>query len=154
MLKPLLVVSSVFLFGLAALSAPRHISQEPATAPTPAPAPAPAASNLKNPVKPTPESQAKAKKLFDVDCAMCHGANGNGKTDLAKDMQVTMLDWTDPSTLASKNDGDLFEVIRKGKDKMPAEDAARAKDDDVWNLVIYIRSLSKEHPAEASKPAN
>jgi hypothetical protein len=74
---------------------------------------------------------------------MCHAANGNGKTDLAKDMGMTLTDWTDPKVLSAKSDGDLFDIIRKGKDKMPPEEAARAKDDDVWNLVIYVRGLAK-----------
>jgi hypothetical protein len=56
---------------------------------------------------------------------------------------MTMTDWTTPGALAGKSDGDLFEIIRKGKDKMPPEEANRAKDDDVWNLVIYVRSLAK-----------
>lgn len=126
------------------MPAPGRSSQETA------PAPAPSAS--KNPVKPTPESQAKAKKMYAMDCEMCHGTAGNGKTDLGKDLQL--LDWTDPKTFASKSDSDLFQVIRKGKEKMPAEDAARAKDDDVWNLIVYIRNLAKEHSAEAAKPAS
>jgi hypothetical protein len=29
---------------------------------------------------------------------------------------------------------------------MPAEDAGRAKDDEVWNLIIYIRGLYKQQP--------
>jgi len=74
---------------------------------------------------------------------MCHAANGNGKTDLAKDMSLTMADWSDPKVLAGQSDGDLFDIIRKGKGKMPPEETARAKDDDVWNLVIYIRGLAK-----------
>jgi hypothetical protein len=42
---------------------------------------------------------------------------------------------------------------------MPPEDASRAKDDDVWNLIIYIRGLSKDQPAaappaDAAKPGN
>jgi len=53
--------------------------------------------------------------------------------DLATSLQVTLLDWTDPKSLASKSDQDLFDAIRKGKDKMPAEDATRAKNDDVWD---------------------
>jgi mono/diheme cytochrome c family protein len=81
--------------------------------------------------------------MYTFDCEMCHGANGSGKTDLAKDMQLTLTDWSDPKTLAGKSDGDIFDIIRKGKGKMPPEEAARAKDDDVWNLVIYIRALSK-----------
>ena len=47
----------------------------------------PPAAPVKNPVKPTPESQAKAKSLYQMDCAMCHGDNGNGKTDLATSME-------------------------------------------------------------------
>jgi cytochrome c len=108
---------------------------------------APAAPASTNPVKPTPASQAKAKKFYAIDCAMCHGDNGNGKSDLATSMQLTLTDWTDPKSLGSKSDQELFDIIRKGKDKMPPEDVSRAKDEDVWNLVIYIRALSKAQPA-------
>src|SRR5579863_8800587 len=81
----------------------------PATTPSPAPAPAlnppetvapPPAAPVKNPVKPTEESQAKAKSLYRMDCAMCHGDNGNGKTDLATSMELTLDDWTDQKALA------------------------------------------------------
>ena len=103
-------------------------------------------------VKITAESQAKAKKFYAIDCALCHGENGDGKTDVAKDMQLTLLDWTDPSALASRQDSELFKIIREGKGKMPAEDVSRAKDDELWNLIVYIRGMSKGHPA-APPPA-
>jgi mono/diheme cytochrome c family protein len=143
MLKPLLFVSAVVLFGIAVSSASGPTPQEAAPA---------TASGQKNPVKPTEKSQARAKELYTMDCAVCHGDNGNGKTDLAKDMQLTLDDWTDPKTLAAKSDGELFNIIRNGKDKMPPEDLGRAKDDEVWNLVIYIRDLSKGQPAAAPAP--
>lgn len=107
---------------------------------TPAPVPAPSATN---PVKPTAESQAKAKAIYTIDCAMCHGENGNGQTDIAKSMGLTMADFTDAKTLANKPDGALFEVIRNGKDKMPPEAEGRANATMVWNLVLYIRGMSK-----------
>lgn len=111
-----------------------------------------------NPVKPTAASQEKAKKIYVVDCALCHGENGNGKTDIAQGMGMTLDDWTNPQTLAGKSDKDLFDVIRNGKDKMPAEAEGRAKNDEVWNLIIYIRAMSKNQPASqpatADKPAN
>ena len=84
-----------------------------------------------------------------MDCALCHGANGDGKTDIAKDMQLTMMDWTDPKSLADRQDQELFNIIRNGKGKMPAEDASRAKDDEVRNLILYIRSIRKDQPAAA-----
>jgi cytochrome c5 len=150
MLKSLLLLSAVI--GIAAAPAnPGRATQEPTPAPAPAAQAAPqASSTVKNPVKPTADSQAKAKKMYGFDCEMCHGANGNGKTDLAKDMSLTLADWTDPKVLSAKSDGDLFDIIRKGTDKMPPEEAARAKDDDVWNLVIYIRGLAKNGAVAAA----
>jgi mono/diheme cytochrome c family protein len=144
MLKPLMFVSTVVLFGITALSTPGSISQDSAPAPV---------AGQKNPVKPTEKSQARAKELYKQDCALCHGDNGNGKTDLAKDMELTLEDWSSPATLANKQDQDLFSVIRNGKGKMPAEEAGRAKDDEVWNLIIYIRGLHKLSPAPAPAPA-
>lgn len=128
---------------------------------TPAPAMAPAqvittapATYPKNPYKPTAESQAKAKNLYMIDCAMCHGDNGNGKSDLATSMQLTLADWTDPNSLANHEDGELFMIIRNGKEKMPPEESGRASDEAVWNLVFYIRGFSKGRtaaPSSASK---
>ena len=37
-----------------------------------------------------------------MDCALCHGDNGDGKTDVAKDMGLTLVDWTDPKTLSDR----------------------------------------------------
>lgn len=108
------------------------------------------AAGSQNPVKPTAASQAKAKTIYGIDCAVCHGDNGNGKTDLATSMTLTLSDWTDTKSLADKSDSALFKIIRDGKDKMPPEDAGRAKDDDVWNLVIYIRSFSKSQSANST----
>ena len=146
MLKPFLLLSAVILFVIAA----------PAPAPMLAAGTSPldAAPASTNPVKPTAASQAQAKGIYARDCALCHGDNGSGKTDLAKDMQLTLLDWTDSKSLANRSDKELFHTIREGKDKMPAEDVGRAKDDEVWNLIIYIRGMSKGQPAAADKPAN
>jgi len=160
MLKSFLLFFAVALLAIACLPLQGRSPQQTAPAPAPAPAlappqtvtPAPAAA-VKNPVKPTAESQAKAKSLYQIDCAMCHGDNGNGKTDLATSMQMTLDDWTNPATLGNKEDWALFNVIRAGKDKMPPETDGRASDTMVWNLVIYMRSFAKSHPASPAAPA-
>ena len=133
MFKPFPLLSAVALLALAPFAAPSAEAQATATA----------ASKVKS----TAESQAKAKKLYAMDCALCHGANGDGKTDLAKDMQLTMADWTDPKSLSGAVDQELFNVIRNGKGKMPSEDTSRAKDDDLWNVIIYIRKFAQQQPA-------
>jgi len=124
----------------------------PAVPPTAA-APAQPVTYPKNPVKPTPESQAKAKNVYNIDCAMCHGSNGDGKTDLATSMELKLDDWTDPKALADHPDGELFNIIRNGKDKMPPEGDGRATDTEVWNLIYYIRNFSKGQTASAPAAA-
>ena len=146
MLKSFLLLSAVCLFMFTSSLSRVGNSQE--TAPAPEPAPAPTHAGATNPVKPTAESQGKAKGLYQIDCAMCHGDNGNGQTDIAKSMSLTMTDFSDPKTLANSQDGQLFDIIRNGKDKMPPEAAGRANDNMVWNLIIYIRNMSKVQAAK------
>ena len=144
MLKSFLLFTAVVLLVTAAASAPARPPQEPGQA---------AASK-----KASPEQLAKAKKVYNLDCALCHGESGNGKTDLAKDMQLTLDDWTDSKTLASQSDEALIDIIRKGKGKMPPEDAGRATNDEVKGLVQYIRKLAATpgaaQPAATPAPAD
>jgi len=138
MLKSFLLLSAAILVALTPTHALAGGSQDAAAAPQ-------VAQNATNPVvKPTAESQAKAKSIYQIDCAMCHGDNGDGKTDLAKSMGVVIPDFTDPKVLSGVPDGDLFNIIRNGKgEKMPPEASGRAGDTVVWNLIIYIRGMSK-----------
>lgn len=92
---------------------------------------------------------APAKALYERDCAICHGANGDGKTDIAKDRQLVLLDLTDPTSLSGMSDQQLFSLIRNGKGKMPAESVGRAGNDEVRSLIKYIRGLAKDQPAAA-----
>lgn len=146
MLKSFLLFSAVVLFTLTPTNSQGSSSQDAAPAPAPAAGPADSATNPV--VKPTADSQAKAKTIYQIDCALCHGDNGNGKTDLAKSLGVSMPDFTDPKTLGSAPDGQLFNKIRNGKDKMPPEASGRANDTTVWNLIIYLRGMSKGQPAQ------
>jgi len=124
--------------------------QQKTTAPAPAPAtPAltvipVAAARMVNPITPTHDSQAHAKNVYGIDCAMCHGAKGDGKGDpgIISDMSLTMMDFTNPDTLKNRTDGELFYIIKNGQGKMPGED--RANTNEIWNLVVYLRSMSKK----------
>jgi mono/diheme cytochrome c family protein len=133
MLQPLFLLLALWLFAPS--------SQQPATPAAPSSIPAEAA-HMVNPVKPTPESQARAKKMYGYDCAMCHGANGNGKGDVT-DLKTPPKDYTDPAALKDLSDGDLFYIIKNGRGQMPP-DGDRTKPDDVWNIVILVRSFAKK----------
>ena len=110
----------------------------------------PEAVNQANPVKPSDESLAHAKKIWGFDCAMCHGANGDGKGDVAVDAKWKLQDYRDPDALKDRTDGELFYIIKNGKGAMPAE-GSRAKTNEIWDLVNYIRAFAKkEAPAKGS----
>ncbi len=104
-----------------------------------------------NPVKMSPESLARAKKWWTLDCAMCHGADGNGKGETAADMKLKLADFTDPATLKDRTDGEIFYIIKTGHDDMPPE-GQRVKVEENWDLVNYVRSLAKKKADADPKP--
>lgn len=103
----------------------------------------------KNPVTPTPEGLAAGKKLFGLDCSMCHGLKGDGTGELVASMQLKMNNWGDPASFTGKTDGEIFYIITKGKGKMPGENE-RLSATKRWDLVNYVRSLAKKSAADKS----
>jgi len=103
----------------------------------------PATADRKNPIASTPEGLSAAKKMFGYDCAMCHGAAGDGKGDMVESMKLTMKDWRDPQSLSAMTDGELYDIIMKGKGKMTGE-GDRLPPDKVWGMVNYVRALAKK----------
>ena len=106
------------------------------------------AAKAENPVKSSPESLARGKKWWGLDCAMCHGGNGNGQGDTAKEMKLKVVDFTDPKTLKERTDGEIYYVIKNGHNDMPAE-GPRIKTEEGWDLVNYVRAFSKAKDADA-----
>jgi mono/diheme cytochrome c family protein len=143
-----LVLPALFLFVLLAFSQQQPSSNPPAQK-IPSYAAIPVqATKEPNPVKSTPESLARARKWWTMDCEMCHNKNGDGKGETAKDMKLTMVDFTDPATLKDRTDGEIYWIIKNGHNDMPAE-GPRLKTEEGWDLVNYIRSLAKKKEADA-----
>jgi mono/diheme cytochrome c family protein len=72
----------------------------------------PDAAKAPNPVKPTPTSLAQGKKMYGFDCALCHGKDGDGKGDLAADMNLKLADYRDSAALKDMTDGEMFYIIK------------------------------------------
>ena len=128
---------------------PTAEAAKPADEAKPADAAKPATGDRKNPVAATPENLATAKKMFTYDCAMCHGSAGDGKGDMVESMKLTMKDWREPTALKALSDGEMFEIIAKGKGKMTGE-GDRLPANQVWGMVNYVRSLAKKGGATPS----
>jgi cytochrome c len=138
-----LVLPALFLYACA-LPAQQTSTQTPPKTPSCAAIPVEAARQP-NPVKSTPESLARAKKWWTLDCAMFHGKDGDGKGETAKDMKLAIADFTDPATLKDRTDGEIFYIIKNGHQDMPPE-GQRVKTEENWDLVNYVRPFAKRKP--------
>ena len=96
-----------------------------------------------NPVHPTTEGMALARKMYGYDCAMCHGKNGDGTGDMASSLKTPMKNYQNPSALSGMKDGEIFYIIQKGKGEMPGE-GDRQNANQIWNMVSLVRSFSKK----------
>jgi len=106
------------------------------------------AARQPNPVKSSPESLARARKWWTLDCEMCHGKSGDGKGETAQEMKLAMMDFTKAETLKDRTDGELLYIIKNGHNDMPAE-GPRVKTEEGWDLVNYVRSLVKSKDVDS-----
>jgi mono/diheme cytochrome c family protein len=94
----------------------------------------------KNPVKLTQNSVERGKKTFASQCAMCHGAKGDGKGELAEEMKINPPDFTKPDALKKRTDGEWFAILGQGSEPMQGQ-GSRMNPRQKWDLVNYLRSL-------------
>lgn len=97
---------------------------------------------MANPVKSTPESIKEGKALWVKHCQSCHG-----KTGLGDGTKAAQLD-TEPGDLSKaafqkQSDGALFYKSFEGRDDMPSFKKKIPEQEDLWNLVNFMRTLKK-----------
>jgi|SRR3954469_9443052 cytochrome c len=107
--------------------------------------------SLKNPIASTPKSLESGKRLYVRLCAECHGVAGDGVSEMAsileKSGKIPPGDLTDDTWHLGSTDGEIFAVIRDGSGSNLAMKGLNGRpgivDEDIWNLVNYVRSLRK-----------
>lgn len=88
----------------------------------------------------TPSLAQDAAATFKGKCAMCHGADGSGKTTMGEKFGIRDLRSTD---VQKQTDAQLSEIVTKGKNKMPAYDGKLTKE-QIDQLVAFVRDLGKK----------
>jgi len=85
-------------------------------------------------------AQNDAAGLFKSKCAMCHAEDGSGNSPSGKALKAKDLR---SSGTQSTSDAGIADMIRKGRNKMPAF-GQKLKPDQIQQLVTYIRQLAKK----------
>jgi cytochrome c553 len=76
---------------------------------------------------------------YKAKCASCHGADGKGTTPVGKAMNLRDLG---SAEVQSQTDEQLFEVIAKGKGKMPGYEKSLGAE-KCKEQVAFIRSMKQ-----------
>ena len=100
-----------------------------------------ASKNMKNPKKSDKETISAGKANYEKFCKSCHGAKGLGDGPKSKTLDTPCGDFT--KDLTSQSDGDLCYKIKEGRDDMPSFKKKIPDDNDVWGIVVYLRSLAE-----------
>ena len=104
--------------------------------------------DAKNPFAPTAEVLSEARAHFADHCATCHGNDGSGKTEIGQNLYPKIPDLRQSGT-QNLTDGQIYYIIHNGirLTGMPAW-GGPGKDDDSWELVLFIRHLPQMTPEE------
>ncbi len=93
---------------------------------------------LENPVAHSAEAVREARKTYLRLCQYCHGADGRAQAN---------PDFEAPSLRAPRqwrygaSDGELFVSIRDGAGHEMPPFGKQLADEEIWRLVLYIRSI-------------
>ena len=97
-------------------------------------------SAVPNPTAVDERSLESGRKQYQINCAVCHGASGDGNGGLKR---VNPGYGYAPSLLAAsalgRSEGYLYGMIRNGRGVMPNYN--RIEEPDRWDVVNYVRTL-------------
>lgn len=99
-------------------------------------------AKIANPVKSSAASIAAGKAIWGMHCQSCHGKTGLGDGNKAAQLKTTPGDFS-KATTQSQSDGSLFYKISEGREDMPSFKKKIPEQEDIWNVIVYLRTLKK-----------
>ena len=97
---------------------------------------------MPNPVKADEASLAAGKQLWVKHCQSCHGKAGKGDGPKAAQLETQPKD-LQKADIQSQPDGAFFYKTSEGRKDMPSFKKKIPEENDIWNLVNYIRTFKK-----------
>ena len=103
---------------------------------------------MNNPLSSTPADIKAGETLFQqtaipLACINCHGAKGDGQGPMGTALNPPPRNFTCGETMKDISDGQLFWIIKKGSPGTGMMAFSGMPDNQIWQLIYYIRSLAK-----------
>jgi len=101
-------------------------------------------ASKENPLQPTAQNIESGKKLFEQNCARCHGMTGLGDGRDGESLSPRPANIAAASKMPMTTDGYLFWAISEGGAPVgsampPFKDGL--KEDEIWKIITYLRVL-------------
>ena len=107
------------------------------------------ADKTKNPIKASAESIEKGKALYldptKGNCIFCHGDTGKGNEANMPRLRRKPADLTNKERMSAQTDGELFWKITKGITGIMPGREKKMTEEERWDVVNYVRTLSNKH---------
>jgi mono/diheme cytochrome c family protein len=87
----------------------------------------------------------RGRERFNISCAVCHGAAGDGQGVAAK-LGVNSVANYHSDAIIQRSDGDIFNTITNGKGQMIGL-GYNISIDDRWRIIMYVRTLQRMQKA-------
>jgi len=98
-----------------------------------------AKTELKNPVPVTEAGLSEGKKLYDIYCALCHGATGDGQGILVKrEKMLGIPSYADAGRVITE--GGVYFVQMYGLNSMGSH-ASQTNELERWHITQYVMNL-------------
>ncbi|HEU0299366.1 MAG TPA: cytochrome c [Longimicrobium sp.] len=111
------------------------------------------APTLANPLPRTPQVLARGRLQYERNCAVCHGAAGDGAgTVIDAQNKFPFAPALNAAATAGRSDGYLYAVIDVGRNFMPPY-GNRITHLDRWAVVHYVRQLQGTAATQGPPPA-
>jgi len=98
---------------------------------------------MKNTLEASKENIAIGKTMYSKHCKSCHGKTGLGDGAKADDVDGDLGDFS-TRKFQDQTDGAIFYKSYIGRKDMPNYEKKIQEKEDVWAIVLYMRSLGTE----------
>lgn len=116
-----------------------------------------AGKELKNPLEHSPENLEEGKRLYEIFCIQCHGAQGMGDGSITLNGKFAPPPAYSGDALKELPEGKMYHTLEFGKNMMGSH-ASQLSQAERWKIIMYVQTLQKlgapAAPADSTKKSS
>jgi len=107
-------------------------------------------SDVPNPLPPTPQNLEEGHRLYDKECALCHGLDGKGQGEKGLQFYPPAPSLVERTTEIS--DGQIQAIVSRGVryTAMPSF-AKELTPDEIWKIALWVRRIPQQKSVASDK---